>query len=717
MKKTVSIILIFLSTLCYAQNDAVKEKIKDLNDLYGRRKFQKVETLSKEILTNQYGTPTNEDKCNVLALYTTLLIWDDYENKNYKLGYDYILDLLDLWKNGMNDFPLKDSNVVKINELIKDLEKKHPELKASVKENENKPVTEIKTETINKTTETTTTETTTPKSTSDDKTVTLTVSGTGKTLEEARLNALRSAIEQAFGAFISAKTEILNDNLVRDEIVSIANGNIEKYDIISQTEIQNIGFAMTLNAKVSIEKLTSFAQSKGVLVEFEGGMFATKIMLQKLNEDSEFIAVKNLLIQTFRGLENSVEFSLNVNDPKLDNYKTEQNNNKEVYNIKLEVIEKPNSNYYNVWEYFKKSIDKICLSESQASEIQKTGRAICKLFVDDKEYLLRNEKSINAIFNFSMLSLMLAPNTFIIKNNIETVKINSDRGKFFRAFISYYENDIKNMNVSLITAPEQVDIEKLGSNEYGSLLDYVKINGLNLNSLFSNYKFVAEEYGRVSKNKNNNNIRISTTFDYCRGISDFREKSNLTYNLYFSLDDLKKINSFNLEKVPFEEILKNYKSYRNKIDRETFSCFLIGTKISTPSGKINIENIKVGDKVICFDDKGELHTSIVESINKHDNQDVYKYYVWNGEALNATTNHWVLTSENSFSEIGKLNEMLTLVDINGGLKPITKVEYIGKETVYNFIVKDYHTYIANDIRVHNGGKGKSHLKISEKENK
>ena len=45
----------------------------------------------------------------------------------------------------------------------------------------------------------------------DDKTVTLTVSGTGKTLEEAKKNALRSAIEQAFGAFISSKTEILND--------------------------------------------------------------------------------------------------------------------------------------------------------------------------------------------------------------------------------------------------------------------------------------------------------------------------------------------------------------------------------------------------------------------------------------------------------------------------------------------------------------------------
>ena len=42
-----------------------------------------------------------------------------------------------------------------------------------------------------------------------DKTVTLRVTGQGKTIEEAKQNALRSAIEQAFCSFISSKTEIL----------------------------------------------------------------------------------------------------------------------------------------------------------------------------------------------------------------------------------------------------------------------------------------------------------------------------------------------------------------------------------------------------------------------------------------------------------------------------------------------------------------------------
>ena len=283
MKKIVSILIIFSSTFCYCQNDAVKEKIKDLNELYGKRKYQKVEILSKEILKNQYGTPTNEDKSNVLALYTTLLIWDDYENKNYELGYNYTLELLDIWKNKMDNVYDKELNILKITNLINDLEKKHPELKNT------KVISAKVAETSSqaKATENKTADSSIPAS--DDKTVTLTVSGTGKTLEEAKLNALRSAIEQAFGAFISSKTELLNDSLVKDEIVSITAGNVQKFDIVSQVEVPNVGYAMTLNTTVSISKLTSFAESKGVIVEFKGGMFGLKIKLQKLNEQSEII--------------------------------------------------------------------------------------------------------------------------------------------------------------------------------------------------------------------------------------------------------------------------------------------------------------------------------------------------------------------------------------------------------------------------------------------
>jgi len=65
------------------------------------------------------------------------------------------------------------------------------------------------------------------------QTVTITTIGSGATKGEAEISALRSAIEQTFGAYITSNTVIFDDELVSDEIASIANGNIESYKILS----------------------------------------------------------------------------------------------------------------------------------------------------------------------------------------------------------------------------------------------------------------------------------------------------------------------------------------------------------------------------------------------------------------------------------------------------------------------------------------------------
>lgn len=59
--------------------------------------------------------------------------------------------------------------------------------------------------------------------------ITLTVSSDGPTKDDAVKNALRLAIEQAYGAFVSANTTILNDELVKDEIVTVTHGAIKDF--------------------------------------------------------------------------------------------------------------------------------------------------------------------------------------------------------------------------------------------------------------------------------------------------------------------------------------------------------------------------------------------------------------------------------------------------------------------------------------------------------
>lgn len=109
--------------------------------------------------------------------------------------------------------------------------------------------------------------------------VTLVVTGEGLTREAATTNALRSAIEQTYGVFVSANTEILNDELVRDEIATISSGNIQKYNEIACIDLPNGNKEVTLQATVSVSKLVSYAQSKGAECEFAGAAFGANLKL------------------------------------------------------------------------------------------------------------------------------------------------------------------------------------------------------------------------------------------------------------------------------------------------------------------------------------------------------------------------------------------------------------------------------------------------------
>jgi hypothetical protein len=57
----------------------------------------------------------------------------------------------------------------------------------------------------------------------DNKNVSITVSSSGETLNDAKQAALRSSIEQAYGSFISTKIEILNDHqIVAGQMASVS---------------------------------------------------------------------------------------------------------------------------------------------------------------------------------------------------------------------------------------------------------------------------------------------------------------------------------------------------------------------------------------------------------------------------------------------------------------------------------------------------------------
>lgn len=253
----------------------------------------------------------------------------------------------------------------------------------------------------------------------DDKTVTLVVSGQGKTQDEAKQNALRSAIEQAFGTFISSKTEILNDSLVKDEIVSVSNGNIQKFEIISESITPNLLYNVSINAVVSVNKLKSFCENKGITIEIEGGLFAANIAQQQLNELSEEKAVFNLSEVSMKFLINSLDFELNVAEQPVST------NNADTFLIPLTVNIKPNRNLDEFMDYFSKTICAISMNKTEALNYSKIGKPVYQLWLlgaeeqDKKEVYLRSKKSLFYLKNLFLKSYKVLDN-FKIETNIDT---------------------------------------------------------------------------------------------------------------------------------------------------------------------------------------------------------------------------------------------------------------------------------------------------------
>ena len=119
------------------------------------------------------------------------------------------------------------------------------------------------------------------------KEVSLIVTGEGATKEEATNNALRSAVEQAFGVFVSANTEILNDELIKDEIATISSGNVKSFKEISVMDIAGDRKSITLEAVVSIGNLIEYSKVHGAQAEFAGAVFGANLRLRELRKRNE----------------------------------------------------------------------------------------------------------------------------------------------------------------------------------------------------------------------------------------------------------------------------------------------------------------------------------------------------------------------------------------------------------------------------------------------
>lgn len=291
--------------------------------------------------------------------------------------------------------------------------------------------------------------------------VTLVTSASAPTEEEAIVLALRSSIEQTYGSFVSANTTILNDELVRDEIVSVSHGNVKSYEKLSSNVLPNGQVAVTLKSTISISNLVSFAKSKGATAEFAGQTFSMNMKLMKLKEKNALAAYENMCIQAGEMLDGAFDYKIDLEEPVLKQISYRESGEPKtesgyMFKVNVKVLATPRTS--QIYELITNTLESIRLTAAEVEDFKKVGRPVYNY---SKAYL--QEQNWWARENFTTVKSSTTADIFLPIDKDDRDKIQSLNEelceKARKAFLNYSLVEIANEE-SYISWHKQVFVGK-----------------------------------------------------------------------------------------------------------------------------------------------------------------------------------------------------------------------------------------------------------------
>lgn len=159
----------------------------------------------------------------------------------------------------------------------------------------------------------------------------------------------------------------MNDELTKDEIVTVSSGNIKSYEEIASAQLPDGRSTVTLNAVVCISKLVSYAKSKGASTEFAGATFAMNMKMYELNKRNESIAFEHLLKQIKMLLPDAFDRYLEIKEPRVNKY--DESN----YDLEFIVKVKCNGTMEIINNLIRSTLSSLVLSKKEVESYKKTG--------------------------------------------------------------------------------------------------------------------------------------------------------------------------------------------------------------------------------------------------------------------------------------------------------------------------------------------------------
>ena len=243
----------------------------------------------------------------------------------------------------------------------------------------------------------------------------LQTNGYGANENEAIMDALRMAVENAYGVFINTSTTIINDQLIEDEIKSLGKGNIIDYTIISQSKINNT-YSVNLKSTVSLSKMMEFGKNSGQEINFNGGLFARNLKLQELYEKNEYSIIKNFIRELNQIYKTVFDYSITYTNPVLGSSGR--------YKVDIQVNTHVNYNSKNI-EKILRDLKFISMDLEDAIAYEKINKPVFPIIISINEnenlyLILRSELSRDYFLaNYSDITRFYMKN-FVFSDGLKT---------------------------------------------------------------------------------------------------------------------------------------------------------------------------------------------------------------------------------------------------------------------------------------------------------
>jgi len=125
------------------------------------------------------------------------------------------------------------------------------------------------------------------------------VTGIGADADAARLNAIRNAVEQIIGVYVSADTLVKNQAILKDEILGYSGGYVRDTRILSEEHDRDGLIAVTIEADVVASKLKRKLEFLNIAVRNVEGETLFNEASGRMEEKRSGVALLNKIISKY----------------------------------------------------------------------------------------------------------------------------------------------------------------------------------------------------------------------------------------------------------------------------------------------------------------------------------------------------------------------------------------------------------------------------------